>query len=64
MARLAEKRAVIAGGVSGIGEATVKRFVEDGPRVAIVGINEERGKARFRRIGDRAMFVLGNHSRK
>lgn len=37
--------AVVTGGASGIGEGAVRRFVEQGWRVAIVDINDERGRA-------------------
>jgi NAD(P)-dependent dehydrogenase (short-subunit alcohol dehydrogenase family) len=41
MRGLADKRVLITGGASGIGEATVKRFLEEGSRVVVLDQNEE-----------------------
>lgn len=43
MGRLAGKIAAITGGCSGIGLATVKRFVEEGARVLVGDIDDEAG---------------------
>lgn len=41
---LKDKVAVITGGASGLGRATVKRFAAAGAKVAIFDMNEEKGK--------------------
>jgi NAD(P)-dependent dehydrogenase (short-subunit alcohol dehydrogenase family) len=43
--RLKDKVAVITGGASGMGEATVRRFVEEGASVVIADFNEQTGSA-------------------
>ena len=42
--RLQDKIAIITGAGSGIGEATAKRFVEEGAKVIIAEINGDNGK--------------------
>ena len=44
MARLDDKVAVITGGCSGIGLATVELFAAEGARVVIADIQDERGR--------------------
>ena len=53
---LKDKVALITGGTSGIGEASVTRFVEEGALVVIAGRSEERGQALAKELGSNALF--------
>lgn len=55
--RLAGKTAVVTGGASGIGEGTVRRFVDEGARVVIADIQDEPGQALASELGDSVCFV-------
>jgi NAD(P)-dependent dehydrogenase (short-subunit alcohol dehydrogenase family) len=49
--RIQDRVAVVTGGCSGIGLATVQRFVAEGARVVIGDIDDERGKALVDELG-------------
>jgi NAD(P)-dependent dehydrogenase (short-subunit alcohol dehydrogenase family) len=49
--RIEGKVAVVTGGCSGIGLATVERFVEEGAKVVIGDIDDERGKVLVDQLG-------------
>lgn len=53
---LAGKVAVVTGGASGIGRATVERFVAEGARVVIADIDRDAGGALAESLGDAAAF--------
>ena len=58
--RLQDKIAIITGAGSGIGEATAKRFVQEGAKVIIAEINSDNGKIVADEInnnGGRASFI-------
>jgi NAD(P)-dependent dehydrogenase (short-subunit alcohol dehydrogenase family) len=57
--RIEGKVAVVTGGCSGIGLATVERFVEEGARVVIGDIDDERGHVLVGQLGgpDLATYV-------
>ncbi len=56
MDRLEGKTAIITGGASGIGAATVRLFIEEGARVLIADTQTERGEELARQLGDAAAF--------
>ena len=51
-----DKTAIITGGASGLGEATVRRFAGLGAKVSIFDMNEERGNAVAQELGDNVAF--------
>ncbi len=55
--RLKDKVAVITGGASGIGEATVRKFVAEGARVIIADMQADKGEALAAELGDSARFI-------
>jgi 3-hydroxyacyl-CoA dehydrogenase / 3-hydroxy-2-methylbutyryl-CoA dehydrogenase len=49
--------ALIAGGASGLGEATARLLHARGAHVVIVDLNDDKGTALARQLGERAQFV-------
>jgi NAD(P)-dependent dehydrogenase (short-subunit alcohol dehydrogenase family) len=50
-------KAIVSGGVSGLGRAVADRVVAAGGKVAMLDINEEAGKAAQQALGANALFV-------
>jgi len=55
--RIEGNGALVAGGASGLGEATVRRLVAGGAHVVIADLNEERGQTLAGELGERATFM-------
>lgn len=62
--RLEGKVAIITGGTSGIGEATVRLFVAEGARVVVAGRSEEAGTAIVSELGESARFIRTDVTRE
>jgi NAD(P)-dependent dehydrogenase (short-subunit alcohol dehydrogenase family) len=56
MGKLEGKVAIVTGGASGIGEATVRRFHREGACVVIGDVNRPDGETLASSLGDRALF--------
>lgn len=54
---LAQAKAVISGGASGLGLATARRVIDAGGQVVLLDVNEEQGKASAAELGQRASFI-------
>jgi len=57
MGRLEGKVAVITGGASGIGEASVRLFVDEGARAVIADVQDEQGRRLAGELGERAVYA-------
>ncbi len=57
IARSKGKVAIVTGGASGIGEATAKRFIEEGAKVVITDRNADAGQTLANRFGDMVRFI-------
>lgn len=55
--RLQGRVAVVTGGASGIGEATVRRFVDEGARVVVADLQREPGEALAAELGTAVRFI-------
>jgi 2-hydroxycyclohexanecarboxyl-CoA dehydrogenase len=67
MDRLRGKVAAVSGGASGIGEATVRRFVAEGAKVVFADRDVDRGKrvaAEIEASGGQALFVEAHMERE
>ncbi|SMC92909.1 NAD(P)-dependent dehydrogenase, short-chain alcohol dehydrogenase family [Desulfocicer vacuolatum DSM 3385] len=49
--------AVVTGGASGLGEATVRKMVALGGKAAILDLDESRGAALVEELGEQVMFI-------
>src|SRR6266850_1740441 len=64
MERLSGKIAAVTGGASGIGEATVRRFLAEGAKVAFADRDVDRGKRVAGELGGEAIFVEAHVERE
>jgi 3-hydroxyacyl-CoA dehydrogenase/3-hydroxy-2-methylbutyryl-CoA dehydrogenase len=50
------KVAIVTGGASGLGRATVEKFISGGAKAAIFDLDEEKGQSLANELGDAAIF--------
>jgi NAD(P)-dependent dehydrogenase (short-subunit alcohol dehydrogenase family) len=55
--KLSEASALVTGGAGGFGGATARRLAQQGARVVIADVADERGQALAREIGNGAVYV-------
>lgn len=60
MARLAGKVAIITGAAQGMGASHAKKFIDEGAKVVLTDLNEEKGQALASELGEHAAFVKHN----
>jgi 3-oxoacyl-[acyl-carrier protein] reductase len=58
--RLADRVCLITGGAAGIGRATALRFAQEGARVVICDLDEEKGQELVASLGPQAAFYKTN----
>ena len=50
--KLKDKVAVVTGGASGMGRATVLRFLDEGARVVVADYNQQNGQETLKLVGN------------
>lgn len=60
MARLKGKVAIITGAAQGMGASHARRFVEEGAKVVLTDLNEEKGNQLASELGENALFLKQN----
>ena len=64
MARLDGKVAIITGAADGIGEASARLFVQEGARVLIADIDDEKGRTVARELGRNTLYLHSDVTRE
>ena len=57
MSRLENKIALITGAAGGIGKSIATRFLQEGATVIISDLNDERGEASAKELGEKASYI-------
>ncbi|MEH7494929.1 3-hydroxyacyl-CoA dehydrogenase [Neobacillus niacini] len=58
--RIQDSIALVTGGASGLGEATVRNIIKNGGKAAILDLSEEKGTALAEELGENAVFYKTN----
>ncbi len=60
MTRLDGKIAIITGAAQGMGASHARKFIEEGAKVVLTDLNDEKGNALAAELGENALFVKHN----
>ncbi len=60
MARLTGKVAIITGAAQGMGAAHARLFINEGAKVVLTDLNEDKGQALALELGENALFIQQN----
>jgi 3alpha(or 20beta)-hydroxysteroid dehydrogenase len=60
MARLDGKIAIITGAAQGMGASHARKFIEEGAKVVLTDLNDEKGNALAAELGENALFIKHN----
>lgn len=60
MGRLTNKVAIVTGAAQGMGAEHARRFVEEGAKVVLTDLNEQKGNALAAELGENALFIKHN----
>lgn len=58
--QIAGNTLLVTGGASGLGEATIRRFVKHGANAVILDLNEQRANNMIAELGDKVRFAKAN----
>ncbi len=62
--RMKDKVVLVTGGAAGIGKATALRFAEEGAKVVICDLDEEKGQQTAKELGEDAAFFKVNVAKR
>lgn len=57
MARVQDKIIIVTGSAQGMGETHARRLLQEGAKVVLTDLNEEKGQALAKELGDNALFI-------
>lgn len=57
---IANSKAIISGGASGLGLKTAEKIINSGGMAVLMDLNSEQGSANAKELGDRALFIKTN----